>query len=422
MCRQGFQTNLFLYQVVKHVAHGSFLLTILGLGCCRPDLLSGAHPDSRLGLPMKTLFCLGLHKTGSTSLQHFLLANQIQLGREGVLYPPVHPHGTARFLAEALGRRPSRPRAARLNEYMGHNALAHRFVADALPDYQFPPGHAPMPTGALVLDHISDLAQQIQAHTLIFCSEDLAKASALVPQTPDLFATHFGVEQAALFAIVRRPDDALSSWQSQMLKFRAPFDSLSTTGLAPWLKTVHLDYRAALAPWLERFPKAERHILPYDSVRTRGGAVAVFQETFAKDLPQTLVKTANSNTSLPYALIEIARLAMAAMPLTQAIRLRSYLTRAAPRLSLPVNRDVDLLGPAARSELAATFSDCHDWLGQVSGQRPFFKDLDDITRPRIFDARSAAAEIFPDLIQDAETHLPDPDLLTFLQKLYRDGP
>ncbi|RVV97614.1 hypothetical protein EKE94_13875 [Mesobaculum littorinae] len=371
---------------------------------------------------MKTVYCLGLHKTGSTSLQHYLLANQLKLARNGILFPPVHAHGTARFLAEALGRRPVNRRPARLNEYMGHNALAHRMIADAVPDSRFPSGHAPMERGDLVLNHVVDLTRQMQAHTLVFCSEDLATLGVRAPGAVDLFRERFADEGAGLFALVRRPDDALSSWQSQMLKFRTPFQSLAETGVGPWLRSVHVDYRAALMPWIERYPQAQRHILPYSDSRKKGGAVGVFKDAFPDIAVCAPRETADVNPSLPYAMIEIARLAMWRLPPLSATKLRSFLGKVAGRIDCPRNQDVDLIGAASRAELAAEFQDCEAWLQRISGRTPFFTDLDEIHRPRIFDGRSAAAEILPALVREAEAQDLPADIRDFLRDVHRRGP
>ena len=370
---------------------------------------------------MKTVICLGLHKTGSTSLQHYLLANQVNLARNGVLFPPVHAQGVARFLGEALGRFDPQARAARLNEYMGHNALAHRLIADALADSPLPKGHAPMPEGAEVLEAVADMAQQLAAQALVFCSEDLATVGVKAPQSTEMFGRHFGAGPVGLFAVIRRPDDALSSWQSQMLKFRRPFPSLEESGVGPWLRSVHVDYRAALTPWVERFPKAERFFLPYGEVRKNGGAIAAFEQAFPDIARHAPCKTKDANSSLPYAMIEVARIAMWHLDLRKAVELRGYLSRAARRLEVPRNEDVDLLGAVARAELAASFEGCHGWLGDVTGRKPFFEDIDEIRRARLFDGRSATAEIMPELIADSQMHLTDPDLRAFLDRLHRQG-
>ena len=92
------------------------------------------------------------------------------------------------------------------------------------------------------------------------------------------------------------------------------------------------------------------------------------------------------------------------------------------RLPLPDNDRIELFGPALRAELADAFAPIHDWLGEISGRRPFFSDADDIARTRPLDDIAAAAAVLPDLLGDAETRLDNPAALAFLRNLQRDGP
>lgn len=369
---------------------------------------------------MHKVFCLGLHKTGSTSLQQFLLANQIALARAGVLVPPVTPEGQARFVAEALGRLPKGHRI-RVNEYMGHNALAYRMMTEMVPGFALPPVHAPMPDVETVLHAVRDMAALVQAHTLILCSEDLARASLAAPEVPARLAEAFGTEDTTLFCLVRRPDQAICAWQSQRLRFDQPFGRLYGSGLEGYLGSVHLEYRAALAPWLRHFPGARLVILPYDVARANGGAVVAFRAIEGLDLPAGLGEVPDANPSLPHALIEIARTGLAGLELGAARALRYYLEGATARLDLPRNAEVDLLGAADRGILAACFEETHHWLSQTTGRIPFFADHADILRVPPLSDRAAATALFPALLADAQTHLTNADVLRWLETLAREG-
>lgn len=368
---------------------------------------------------MRKVFCLGLHKTGSTSLQQFLLTNQIALARAGVLVPPVTPEGQARFMAEALGRLPDTHKR-RVNEYMGHNALAYQMMVESVPGFALPPVHAPMPDVETVLAGVRDLAGLVQAGTLILCSEDLARASLAAPEVPARLAEAFGPEDTTLFCIIRRPDQAISAWQSQRLRFGQPFARLYGSGLEDYLGTVHLEYRAALAPWLRNFPGARLVFLPYDEVRAQGGAVAAFRAIPGLDLPGGLAEVADANRSLSHALIEIARLALDALPPDAARALRYFLSSAARRLDLPANADVDMLGPEARQRLERCFADTHHWLSQTTGRIPFFADHDDIRRIPPQTDRQAAASLLPALRTDAGRRLKDAQARSWLDGLSQE--
>lgn len=128
---------------------------------------------------MRTIYHLGLHKTGSTSLQLFLQRNQQQLARAGVLFAPVTPQGLVHFNADACSDAPLRTPV--LNDYMGHNALAYRMIAEAQSGFVFPPvhtpAHDPMPDAATAFAQIKKHADVMSARDLVFCSEDLARAA-----------------------------------------------------------------------------------------------------------------------------------------------------------------------------------------------------------------------------------------------------
>lgn len=369
---------------------------------------------------MRKVFCLGLHKTGSTSLQQFLLANQIALAHAGVLVPPVTPEGQARFIAEALGRLPARHKL-RINEYMGHNALAYRMMTESVPGFALPPVHAPMADVETVLAGVRDLAALTRAQTLILCSEDLARASLAAPDMPARLVDAFGSEDTTLFCIIRRPDQAIAAWQSQRLRFGQPFARLYGSGLREYLGTVHLEYRAALAPWLRHFPKARLVILPYGAVRAGGGAVAAFRALPGLDLPGGLADVADANRSLPLALIEIARTALDALPPDAARALRYYLAGAARRLDLPPNGAVDMLGAPDRNMLMGSFDETHHWLSQITGRIPFFADYDRILEIPAQTDREAATALLPAVQADAQRHLKDAEALRWLARLTRAG-
>ncbi|WP_298674674.1 hypothetical protein [uncultured Lentibacter sp.] len=364
---------------------------------------------------MRKIYCLGLHKTGSTSLQRFLLANQVVLAQRGLLFPPVTPQAISRFVAELLPA--GQKRAMRLNEYMGHNALAYRMISERLKSFDFPTGHLPAFSSAHALFLARDMAEQMAAETVVFCSEDLARASLMVPEVPSIFAETFGTEAVTILAIVRRPDEALAAWQTQKLRFGAPFEPLWKTGIAPYLGTVHLEYRPALEPWRKAFPEADFVMVPYDEVKATGGTVARFCALAGLEQDGLAGLSERSNPSLPNAVFEIARLALAQLPLPSATALRGFLGRWAQTQELPANQDVDMLGAQARSALLRSFEDTHHWLSQTSGRLPFFPSLAQMGAAADLSAQEAAVRALPGLRASADAGLNDPRARRFLQKL-----
>jgi hypothetical protein len=363
---------------------------------------------------MRQIYHLGLHKTGSTSLQRFLWLNRQALARAGLLFAPVTPEAQARF--EAPG--PEDPATVPpLNAYMGHNALAYRLIAEALPGFGFPQVHEPMPPSELALAQVQAMAVARDCHTLLFCSEDLARTGLMAPAAPARLAAVFGVQDVRLIAAIRRPDAALAAWQTQMLRFGTPFAALRDVGPTVGLGTVHVEYRAALAPWLRAFPGAGLRLLPYTALRAQGGSVCSFAALAGCNLPAGLVPVDAANLGLPHALLEIARQGICTLPRGAAGALRRYLETVRGRLDLVPDNEIELFGPAARETLFHAFCDTNDWLSQVSGRIPFFDDLDDMRRVRQISDLAAAAAALPGLRADARQYLDHPEVLAFLDAL-----
>jgi hypothetical protein len=362
---------------------------------------------------MRTIYHLGLHKTGSTSLQFFLHRNQQQLARAGILFPPVSQQGLARFNADAKQR--SLASMPVLNDYMGHNALAYRMINEAVPGFVFPPVHEPMTTVAKALSQISEQARG--AHTLIFCSEDLCRASLMVPAVPMRFARAFGTQDTTLIANIRRPDAAIASWQTQRLRFGVPFAPLHADPPEAWLGTVHFEYRAALEPWLQAFPEANLCLQSYDRLHAQGGSIQSFTALPGLGLPSDLVTLPDTNSGLPYALLEIARQSLDALPQARSRAFISYLERAAVRLELPSNHQVELFAPGTRTALHRAFKDIHEWLCQLTGSWPFFFDLDAMATPPDMHILDVTRQALPALVRDASIHLQDADLRAFLKRI-----
>lgn len=362
---------------------------------------------------MRKIYHLGLHKTGSTSLQFFLQQNQQKLARSGILFPPITPQGLAHFRADAgaASRRPV------LNDYMGHNALAYRMISEAVPGFIFPAVHDPMPNANSALAQITAQAQELGAHTLVFCSEDLARASLMVPTVPNRFAKAFGARDVTLIATLRRPDTAIAAWQTQRLRFGIPFAPLHRDPPEAWMGTIHYEYRAALEAWLKAFPNAQLSLHSYAHLRKHGGSVANFGALSGVKLPTDLVALPDTNSGLPYALLEIARLSLETFTHQEARKFLLYLEDAAQRLDLPNNNQIELFAPATRNALYHAFKDTNAWLSQTTGTWPFFKDIDAMAEPPELHILEATQQALPALCTDANIHNKDAGHHAFLEKI-----
>ncbi|MGR3502795.1 hypothetical protein [Pseudaestuariivita sp.] len=365
---------------------------------------------------MKKVYSIGLHKTGSTSLQWFLMHNQWALAEAGILYPPVEPKGVARMLAAGTGRLAD-PSKAELNEYMAHNALAYRILSESRQDFEFPSVHGPMPAGFVALELVTQMIRTLSPDALVFASEDLARLSLFAPNSLERFRTRFGPKNTTVLCTIRRPDQAITAWQTQMLRFGIEVPRLWDTDMEDYVHSVHFNYAAALAPWIETFPELTLDVRPYSEVVAMGGAIEYFGWASGLDFPDTLEPTENRNIGLHPAVFEIARLANNSLKKSDGAQLRNWLEQAQSRINLPDAASVEMLGDVARQHLAAQFHEIHNYLSFVSGREAFFEDLDEMLETAPLSFVEAAQEALPDLIADAQETLHEGAPRDFLMSL-----
>ena len=362
---------------------------------------------------MRTIFHIGLHKTGTTSLQRFLQVNQTVLAQNGILYPPTTPRGLARMLATSTGHlAPTAPHDPK--DTWGHNALAYRLICEADPQRAFPPHLGPMPSGAMAFEIINQIAQQTQAHSLIFSSENFARLAIEAPTAVTRLKDHFGRSQTQLLCTIRRPDQAIEAWQTQSLSFPEPLPRLTDRGIADYLGSVHIAYPDILALWQTTFPGIDLHVTPYSETLASGGAVQHFATSANLTLPQGLHTSTNHNISLHPALFEIARLGKERLDNREAYFLRIWLAKIQHDLALPDKSQIEFLGPKNRADLARAFAPVHQRLSQITGRAAFFADIEDIAKSKPIPATKAAAAHLPSLKSHAAPSLPPSPHKTFL--------
>ena len=170
---------------------------------------------------------IGMHKTGSTAIQHVLSRNRLALRAFGVLYPPSYGSDGARQAK--------------------HNALFSAISHEA--DYG-----APHPQIGPAEDLVRDLRDRVLrsgARSAVisaegFSGEKPAFARALAP-LGDTF-------DVRVIAFLRRPDAWLESFHRQMIVSRSVREtrSLAVFARAPSTR-LHLDYPQILTWWVEAF-------------------------------------------------------------------------------------------------------------------------------------------------------------------------
>lgn len=331
---------------------------------------------------MKLILFIGHHKIGSTALQAHLSRHAAGFLERGVLYPAVEGQGMATLVAGALGRKLPQPLPVNVRE--AHNALAFSMIADQK-GTEVPALHEGLPPTDDMLRMIRRQVEILEPHTVILAAEVFANfasfGTTLIERLAGgLLGAPAEPDEVTLVATFRRIDDYLASWHGQRLRFGQKVRSLHGGALAHYERGIHFDYRKMLEAWLEVLPGARRRIRPYGAVLEAGGAVADIVAGLG--LPRLGQGEPQVNRGLHRALIEIARAGNHALPREAAQDLFGTLLRIGPTLDLPNSGDVELYGAAARAQMAARFAPIHDWLGEVSGIRPFFADAAEIGRVR----------------------------------------
>ncbi|MGM0586168.1 MAG: hypothetical protein ACQEUZ_16090 [Pseudomonadota bacterium] len=339
---------------------------------------------------MDLVIFMGHHKVGSSSLQQFLACNWLRLARAGILYPSVESQGMTRNLAGALEGRDA-PLDGGLNVREPHNALAFRMLSEAS-GHQAPPWHPDLPAVRQMMLLIRRQAEALAPRAMVFCSEVMANFAASAPAALSRLREALPEGRRRILCTLRRPDEYLTSWHNQRLKFGHRPAALRDGGAEAYRGGIHFDYRLMLEGWFETFPEAEFDLRDYRDVLASGGSVPDFRARSGLAFPEGLEEPADANPSLPLAAMEIARRGNAALAPEDARALRELLIRRGPELGLVPNREVEMFGAEARARLVEDFAPIHDWLGERTGRTPFFPDMAEAERLRPVPEMEAARD------------------------------
>lgn len=349
---------------------------------------------------MKVILYIGHHKVGSTSLQLFLAQNWLRLVRNGILYPMTEGEGMAVALGAAL-RDSGRIRNLPINAREPHNTLAFRMISQrtgAPP----PPFLGEIPFGEQMGFIIRAQVDRLKPHTVILCSEVMSNFGDVpgdpIAELKDLFP---GAE-FEIYCALRRPDDYLVSWQAQRLRFGHKVERLccqAPQGFAEGVHGIHFDYRLLLQTWLEHFPESRFHIRNYDDVLAAGGSCEDFTARVGVAFPDALVAARRANPSLSLAFMEIVRRGNHALERKQAEELFRFLLRTRPPKRFRNRRKVEMFGVERRAAMVEAFAPIHDFLGNVTGQAPFFPDIAEIGTPREIPEEDAARHALAGLLR-----------------------
>lgn len=350
---------------------------------------------------MKLIIFIGHFKTGSTSIQSFLSSNYYSLLRAGILYPSVESRGVSHNL-RALAEGKDRPTArAGLNVIEPHNALALRLKNEE--DGHGVPHYYPnLPSGFQMLEMIVNQINSLEPKITILCSEVFAllgmtRERKSIQRLQNRFAQH----DVTIYCNLRRPDEHISSWHRQRLKFKEKLNRLDSGALPHYLETAHFQYARMIRGWMDHFPHARVVVREFEDVKAAGGSVKDFVQTLEIPIPENVSFPAFMNPSIPSAFAEIGRRAIFELPEQDATQVVDWLIGAGKRIKHHSDGDVEVFGQSGREIMLDRFRTVSDELKSLRGRRYFSQVLEDIGVVRTVDDITAAEYALPDLRADA---------------------
>ena len=347
-------------------------------------VINAAFRDRHLTYSMKVIYYIGQQKTGSTSLQHFLAQNSHRLLKSGILYPAIESRGMAMELAKAM-RGHDLETAFPIIIREPHNALAQKMLAEVLPKLVVAPYYRPLPSSDVMLRNMRSQIDFLAPKTVLLVSETFCSFSTLSPESiARLHAEFEDASSAHIYLSLRRPDEYLVSWHGQRLRFDAPPPApLRRGGLVPYFTTGRLQYDAMVDQWAQAVPNAEVTVRRFKDVIAGAGPVVDFFKSTGVPMPKKALPEAKLNTSVPHAMLEIARLAKGKLSAPDYRAVENGLIQAAAMLpKLPDNRNVEMLGEKNRARLVEYFAPICQRLDALTGGQPFFPDIEDMAQNR----------------------------------------
>lgn len=364
-----------------------------------------------------TIF-IGHFKTGSSSLQAFLTGNYLALLRAGILYPAVESLGLAHNLRLLRDGADASPAGLSLNIREPHNALALKLKKEE-DGHRVPNYYPRLPSGLQMLETITNQIAALEPRHVILCSEVFALLGLTEErQAIARLADRFGDATVTIYCNLRRPDEHIASWHRQRYKFGARLAPLSGGGLSDYLDTAHLQQARAIRGWTEdRFTGARLVVRNFDAVKAAGGTIHDFIAQSGLPFPEGLTLPDDQNPSVPNAFAELARRANHDLPRDIARKVVRLLARSRARIDSPPDGEVEMFGAANRARLLERARPVAADLDALTGERPFYPDLEEIGQTRPLPEREAAAQALQALRKSGYLRRFDPEARDWLRTL-----
>lgn len=361
---------------------------------------------------MQFVLFIGPHKVGSSQLQDFLYRNYVRLIQSGILYPMIEAEGLSFMVSKAIiGDIDDIPLPVNARE--AHNAFAYKMISEVDETRFVPAKHSGLPRTRQMFRAIKKQIEFVQPEVVILASEVFSTFGVVSPRLIQTLLDEFPEASFRIIANLRRVDNYLSSWHGERLKAGERLHPLGRGGLQEYFETTHFDYRLILEPWVNMMPDADFILRDFSAVRSAGGTIEDFKEQSCLNFPDSLITPAPLNPSMHRAVQEIVRRGNAQLMPEVALNLRNFLEDVTPQLGLPKSSEIEMYGPDLREEMFDRFEDVHDYLGDLTGQAPFFANLENMLRCRPIRELDAVADALPKIRAQAR-QLPDADARAFL--------
>ena len=231
-------------------------------------------------------------------------------------------------------------------------------------------------------------------------------------------ARRFAQYDVTIYCNLRRPDEYLSSWHRQRLKFGAKLLPLSGAGLQEYLDSAHFQQAKMIEGWIkDHFPKARLVVRNFEEVKVSGGSVVDFIRNAGIAFPANLQMPKDQNPSVPSAFAEIGRRAILELNGPLAKEIIQWLVAARRRVPHPNDSEVEMYGAKNRAVISNRFAEVAASLDDLTGRNPFYPDLRDIGVSKALDDITAAEAVLPDLVADARQKSLEPSAIDWLATL-----